>query len=70
MRDTPLRSGALGRRQDAKGIFGGEPFVLGHAGMVEGIAHCCKQALSLIIARRIQLFMVPSGTVMRSASSS
>ena len=37
----------------------------GRAAMVECVAHCSRHAFSLIMARRIQLFMVPSGTFMR-----
>ena len=63
-------SGALRAGQHAERMLRREQFVVRHAGMVVHVAHCSRQALSLIIARRIQLFMVPSGTFVRSASSS
>ena len=71
----PLGRRAIGARQHAEGVFGGEQLVLGQifkrfAAIVVGVAHCSRQLLSLIIARRIQLFMVPSGTLMRAARSS
>ena len=66
----PLRRRAIGARQHAERIFGGEQFVVGQGAMVAGVAHCSRQLFSLIMARRIQLFMVPSGTLMRAAKSS
>ena len=61
---------AIGARQHAERVFGGEQFVVGQGAMVVGVAHCSRQLFSLIMARRIQLFMVPSGTLMRAAKSS
>ncbi len=69
-RNAPLGGGAIRARQHAERIFGREQFVLGHAAMVDNVGHCSRQAFNLIIARRIQLFIVPSGTLMRAASSS
>ena len=67
-REPLLGRGTLRARQHAEHKLGGEQFVVGH--MVGHVAHCSRQLLSLIIARRIQLFMVPSGTLMRAARSS
>ena len=64
-RDALLGCRAIRACQHAKRILGGEQFVLGQAPVVKGVAHCSRQAFSLISARRIQLFMVPSGTSMR-----
>ena len=60
----------LGAGQHAERVLCGEQLVVRQTAMVECVAHCSRQAFNLIIARRIQLFMVPSGTVMRAASSS
>ena len=65
-----LRPGTRVAIEHTEGVFGGEQLVLGKTAMVEGLAHRSRHAFSLIIARRIQLFMVPSGTLMRAASSS
>jgi hypothetical protein len=48
--------------EQAEGIFGGEGLVAGHP-------PASIQALSLARPRRIQLFIVPNGSSMRSASS-
>ena len=61
---------SLSAFEHAQRELGREQFVLGQAVMVQGVAHCSRQAFSLIIARRIQLFIVPSGTFMRLARSS
>src|SRR3954453_11808996 len=64
-----LRGGAaLARVEHAEDVFAGDDRVaaLGRVVMV-GLAHCSRQVLSFISPRRIQLFMVPSGTSMRWA---
>src|SRR6185312_9923 len=69
-RDAPLGVGALRPGQNAECVFGRNELVLGEAVMIRAVAHCSRQVLSLIIARLIQLFIVPSGTLIRAASSS
>ena len=69
-RQALLGRGALGPVEHAERIFGGEQFVVRQRAMVEGLAHRSRHAFSLIIARLIQLFIVPSGTFMRVANSS
>ena len=69
-RDARFRSRAFGACQHAERNLGGEQFVLGQSAMVGRVAHCSRHAFNLIIARRIQLFIVPSGTFMRCARSS
>ena len=56
--------------EHAQHVFGGnEVAAVGRAyGVV--VAHPSRQALSFNSPRRIQLFIVPSGTLMRAASSS
>ena len=57
--------------EHAEDVFGREhaAFVLG-CDMVDVVAHASRQVLSFNSPRRIQLFIVPSGTLMRSASCS
>src|ERR1700761_5627646 len=66
----PLGVGPPGARQHAKRVFSGDQFVVVRSAMVVDVAHCSRQAFSLIMARRMVLLMVPSGTAMRVASSS
>ena len=61
---------SLGTFEHAQREFSREQFVLGQAVMVQDVTHCSRQTFSLIIARRIQLFIVPCGTFMRLARSS
>ena len=70
MRQALLRLAALGRAEDAEHVFGRDQLVafLLNDGAIVG--HRSRQSLSFSKPRRIQLFMVPSGTFMRSASSS
>ena len=51
-------------------LDGGEQLVARQIAVVVDVAHCSRQLFNLSIARLIQLFIVPSGTFMRSASSS
>src|SRR4029077_13138104 len=62
---------ALARVEHAEHVLAGDDRIaaLGRVGMV-GLAHRSRQVLSFINPRRIQLFMVPSGTSMRWASCS
>ena len=69
-RNALFGRGPFGAGKHAKRVLSGEQLVVRQTAMVECVAHCSRHAFSLIIARRIQLFMVPSGTVMRAASSS
>ena len=57
--------------EHAEHVFGGRDLavVLGSVLMVD-IAHRSRQVLNFISPRLIQLFIVPSGTFMRSASCS
>ena len=57
--------------EHTKDVFGREhaAFVL-RCDMVDVVAHASRQVLSFNSPRRIQLFIVPSGTLMRSASCS
>src|SRR5215510_1290378 len=70
MGNALLGGGSVDAVEHAQRILGREQFVFGQAGMVECIAHCSRHAFSLNMARRIQLFIVPSGTLMRVARSS
>ena len=58
------------RAQHAQHVFGGDQVAA--VGRTYGVvlAHASRQALSFNRPRLIQLFIVPSGTLMRSASSS
>src|SRR5580658_5053749 len=69
-RHAPLRGGAVRAGQHAECVFGGEQFVAGQIAVVVDVAHFSRQLFNLSIARLIQLFIVPSGTFMRSANSS
>ena len=69
-RNALFGRGPVDAVEHAQRILGCEQFVFGQAAMVEGVAHCSRHAFSLNMARRIQLFMVPSGTFMRVARSS
>ena len=56
--------------EHAQHVFGGNEIATG--GRIHGVvgAHASRQVLSFSSPRRIQLFMVPSGTLIRVASSS
>src|SRR5262249_14677435 len=68
--DALRGGGAFRASQHAERILGCKQFVRGKLLVVVDVGHCSRQTFNLIIARRIQLFMVPKGTFMRSASSS
>src|SRR6187551_3790723 len=69
-RNALFGRGAIQAVEHAQRVLSREQFVFGQAAMVECVAHCSRHAFSLNMARRIQLFMVPSGTFMRVARSS
>src|ERR1700704_371096 len=70
LRQPALDLAPLLRAKHTQYVFGGDQIATGSRiyGVVR--AHASRQALSFNSPRRIQLFMVPSGTLMRAASSS
>ena len=70
LRQAALDLAPLLGPEHAQHIFSGDE--LAAVGRVDGVvvAHRSRQALSFNSPRRIQLFIVPSGTFMRAAKSS
>src|SRR5579883_1357722 len=68
--EAPLHLASLDRAQHAEHILGRGELLAFRLQFVAVVGHRSRQSLSFIRPRLIQLFMVPSGTRMRSASSS
>ncbi len=65
MRETPFDFASLHCTEHAQYVFGGNEIAVVRRIYGVVLAHPSRQALSFNSPRLIQLFMVPSGTLMR-----
>ncbi len=67
--DVALQRGAFGGIEHAERVFSAAQIVVARIAGLGWRVHCSRQVFSCMRLRRIQLFIVPSGTARHCASS-